>query len=49
MHFGISIPLVSNITLMVAKTSSWHTVLNVQKREKQYEIPHKALRSWIQR
>ena len=25
MHFDISIPLVSNIKLIVAKTNSWHT------------------------
>ena len=29
MHFDISIPLVSNIKLIVAKTNSWHTVLNI--------------------
>ena len=34
LYFGISIPLVSNIKLMVAKTNSWHTVLYVPNEEK---------------
>ena len=42
MHFDISIPLVSNIKLIVAKTNSLNTVLYVLN-EKKYEIPHKAL------
>ena len=41
-HFDISIPLVSNIKLIFAKTNALQTVLYVLD-EKKYEIPHKAL------
>ena len=41
MHFDISITLVLNIKLIVAKTNSWHTVLYVLNEEKD-ETPHKA-------
>ena len=42
MHFDISIPLVSKIKLIVAKTNSLRTVLYVLN-EKKYKIPHKTL------
>ena len=42
MHFDISIPLVLNIKLIVAKTNSWHTVLYGTKRGKKDKTPHKA-------
>ena len=57
MHFDISIPLVSNTNLILAKTNSLYTVMYVlnEKRKKKDEIPHKALysfnyssvRSWL--
>ena len=34
LHFDISIPLVSNIKLIVAKTNSWHTALYALNEEK---------------
>ena len=37
MHFDISIPLVSNIKLIVAKTNSLHTVLCVLNEKKKNE------------
>ena len=41
MHFDISIPLVSNIKLKVAKTNSLYTVLYVlNERGKKDEIRH---------
>ena len=43
MHFDISIPLVSNITLMVAKTNSLYTALYLLNEEIEDEIPRKAL------
>ena len=36
MHFDISIPLVSNIKLIVAKTNSWHIALYVPNEEKRW-------------
>ena len=42
MHFDISIPLVSNITLIVAKTNSLYTALYLLNEEIENEIPHKA-------
>ena len=41
MRFDISIPLVVNIKLLVAKTNSWHTVLYLLIEEKK-KTPHKA-------
>ena len=43
MHFDISIPLVLNIKLIVAKTNSWHTVLCVLNEKKENEKPNNAL------
>ena len=39
MHFDISMPLVLNIKLIVAKTNSWHTVLYVLNEEKRWNTP----------
>ena len=39
MHFDISIPLVLNIKLIVAKTNSWHTALYVPNEEKRWNTP----------
>ena len=43
MHFGISIPLVSNIKLIVAKTNSLHTVLCVLNEKKKMKKPNNTL------
>ena len=42
MCFDISIPLVSNITLIVTKTNSLSTALYLLNEEIEDEIPHKA-------
>ena len=39
MYFDIGIPLVSNITLIVAKTNSWQTALYVPNEEKRWKTP----------
>ena len=44
MYFDISIPLVSNITLIVANlTNSSYTALYLLNQEIEDEIPHRAL------
>ena len=44
MHFDISIPLVSNIKLIVAKTNSLHTVLCVlNEKKKKMKKPNNTL------
>ena len=53
MYFDISIPLVSNITLIVAKTSSVYTALYPLKEEIEDEIPQALIwfnlagKSWL--
>ena len=44
MHFDISIPLVSNISLLiVAETNSLYTALYLLNEQIDDEIPHKSL------
>ena len=44
MHFDISIPLLTNITLLiVAKTNSLYTALYLLNEQIEDKIPHKAL------
>ena len=44
MHFDISIPLLTNITLLiVAKTNSLYTALYLLNEQTEDKIPHKAL------